>query len=60
MFVLDPDDTWATKGQLYWLNNASAEEQIKWPHTGHWKFVLFTAEGDITDTIIANMFHVQN
>eukprot|EP00957_Ditylum_brightwellii_P179895 13704027-Ditylum_brightwellii.AAC.1 len=59
-FVSDPDDTHATKGKLYQLNNAPVKERAKWPHTGHWKFVPFTAERDITDTIIANMFRVQN
>eukprot|EP00957_Ditylum_brightwellii_P181581 13831236-Ditylum_brightwellii.AAC.1 len=29
-FFSDPDDTWATKGKIYWLNNAPAEEQVKW------------------------------
>eukprot|EP00957_Ditylum_brightwellii_P105511 8043060-Ditylum_brightwellii.AAC.1 len=60
VFVSAPDDTRTTKGKLYQLNNAPVEEQVKWPHTGHWKFVPFTAEGDITDAIILNMFHVQN
>eukprot|EP00957_Ditylum_brightwellii_P132579 10110572-Ditylum_brightwellii.AAC.1 len=60
VFVSDPDDTQAMKGKLYRLNNTPAEERVKWPHTGHWKFVPFTVEGDITDAIIANMFRIQN
>eukprot|EP00957_Ditylum_brightwellii_P042535 3220421-Ditylum_brightwellii.AAC.1 len=59
-FVSDLANTRATKGKLYRLNNAPVKEQAKWPYTGHWKFVPFTAEGDITDAIIANIFGIQN
>eukprot|EP00957_Ditylum_brightwellii_P126798 9665274-Ditylum_brightwellii.AAC.1 len=43
-FSSDPDESWTTKGKLYKMNNTSKREKEKWPHTGHWKFVLFTAE----------------
>eukprot|EP00957_Ditylum_brightwellii_P056574 4288698-Ditylum_brightwellii.AAC.1 len=35
-------------------------ERKKWPHTGHWKFVLFQPEGGIKDAHVANMFCAQN
>eukprot|EP00957_Ditylum_brightwellii_P096836 7374506-Ditylum_brightwellii.AAC.1 len=59
-FVLDPAESQSTKGKLYRLNNVTAAEQAKWPHTGHWNFVPFTTKGNITDAHIANMFRVQN
>eukprot|EP00957_Ditylum_brightwellii_P053464 4051996-Ditylum_brightwellii.AAC.1 len=58
-FSSDPDESWSTKGKLYRMNNASKTEKEKWPHTGHLMFVLFTAEGQITDHHIASMFQAQ-
>eukprot|EP00957_Ditylum_brightwellii_P102316 7799685-Ditylum_brightwellii.AAC.1 len=58
--VLDPAESRSTKGKLYRLNNVTAAERAKWPHTGHWKFVPFTAKENITDVHIANMLQVQN
>jgi len=55
IFALDPNKFWITKGKPYRLNNASKAEQGNWPHTGHWIFVPFVAEGQITDAHIANM-----
>eukprot|EP00957_Ditylum_brightwellii_P185176 14101941-Ditylum_brightwellii.AAC.1 len=59
-FASDPDKSCITKGKLYCLNNSSKAEHEKWLHTGHWKFVPFTAKGEIIDVYIANMFRVQN
>eukprot|EP00957_Ditylum_brightwellii_P128016 9763312-Ditylum_brightwellii.AAC.1 len=55
-FASDPTESRITKGKLYQLNNASNAERGNWPHTGHWIFVLFITEGQITDAHIANMF----
>eukprot|EP00957_Ditylum_brightwellii_P015699 1183657-Ditylum_brightwellii.AAC.1 len=54
-FSSDPDKSWTMKGKLYKMNNASKREKEKWPHTGHWMFVPFTAEGQITGHYIASM-----
>eukprot|EP00957_Ditylum_brightwellii_P136377 10401039-Ditylum_brightwellii.AAC.1 len=59
-FASDPDESRITKGKLYRLNNLSKTERVKWPHTGHWKFVPFMAKGEIMDAHIANMFCVKN
>eukprot|EP00957_Ditylum_brightwellii_P051713 3921323-Ditylum_brightwellii.AAC.2 len=42
-FASDPYKSHIAKGKLYCLNNISAKERKKWPHTGHWKFVPFFA-----------------
>eukprot|EP00957_Ditylum_brightwellii_P176486 13440696-Ditylum_brightwellii.AAC.1 len=55
-----PAESCITKGKLYRLNNVTADEQAKWPHTGHWNFVPFAAKGNITDAHITNMFQFQN
>eukprot|EP00957_Ditylum_brightwellii_P174887 13316246-Ditylum_brightwellii.AAC.1 len=55
-FASDPEKSWATKGKLYCLNNTPKAKQAMFPTTGHWKFVPFTSEGQITYPYIANMF----
>eukprot|EP00957_Ditylum_brightwellii_P177933 13553011-Ditylum_brightwellii.AAC.1 len=59
-FSSNPDKSWSTRGKLYRMNNASKTEKEKWPHTGHWMFVLFTTKGQITDHHISSMFQAQN
>eukprot|EP00957_Ditylum_brightwellii_P121990 9303642-Ditylum_brightwellii.AAC.1 len=59
-FVLDPAELCTTKGKLYRLNNVMADKRVKWPYTGHRKFVPFAVKSNIIDAHIANMFRVQN
>eukprot|EP00957_Ditylum_brightwellii_P069820 5301708-Ditylum_brightwellii.AAC.1 len=59
-FFSDLDKSLSTKGKLYRMNNTSKTEKEKWSLAGHWMFVPFTAEGQITDHHIASMFRAQN
>eukprot|EP00957_Ditylum_brightwellii_P153505 11683377-Ditylum_brightwellii.AAC.1 len=48
-FASNPDESIIIKGKIYQLNNTPKAERAMFPTTGHWKFVPFTSEGQITD-----------
>eukprot|EP00957_Ditylum_brightwellii_P204118 15337767-Ditylum_brightwellii.AAC.1 len=48
------------QSKLYWMNNQRAGVKDQYPHTKHWIFVPFKADGTITEKHIAMMICKQN
>jgi hypothetical protein len=48
------------KSKLYQMNNQHTGDKSRYPHTQHWIFVPFKADGTITEQHIAMMIRKQN